>query len=198
MISAIADPNIGFILLVVGALGLYAEFSSPGLILPGVAGAISLLLGLSSLSVLPLNGIGIALLLLSIALFVLEAKFASHGILGAGGTIAMILGAVWLVDAPPSFRIRVTTAIATTLPFALITMFLVSLVIRARRNKVVTGEEGMLDKTGEALTPLSPRGKIFVHGEYWEAESPVPVEAGARVRVVAMDGLLLKVEPITH
>jgi membrane-bound serine protease (ClpP class) len=196
IISAIADPNIGFILLVVGALGIYVEFSSPGLIFPGVAGGILLLLGLSALSVLPINWVGVALLVLALALFVLEAKFASHGILGAGGTAAMILGALLLVEGPPAMRIRLSTAIAVALPFALITMFLVSLVIKARRNKVITGEEGMVDEIGEARTPLTPRGKVFVRGEYWDAESTAPVEPGARVRVVAVAGLLLKVEPV--
>jgi membrane-bound serine protease (ClpP class) len=196
IISAIADPNIGFILLVVGALGIYVEFSSPGLIFPGVAGGILALLGLSALSVLPINWAGVALLLLAIALFILEAKFASHGVLGAGGTAAMILGALLLIEGPPAIRIRLSTAVAVALPFALITMFLVSLVIKARRNKVVTGEEGLLDQIGEARTPLTPRGKVFVRGEYWDAESSTPVQPGARVRVVAVTGLLLKVEPV--
>jgi membrane-bound serine protease (ClpP class) len=196
IISAIADPNIGFILLVIGALGIYVEFSSPGLIFPGVAGGILLLLGLSALSVLPINWVGVALLALALALFVLEVKFVSHGILGAGGTAAMILGALLLVDGPPALRIRLSTAIAVALPFALITMFLVSLVIKARRSKVITGEEGMLDEIGEARTALAPRGKVFVRGEYWDAESSAPVEPGARVRVVGVAGLLLKVEPI--
>jgi membrane-bound serine protease (ClpP class) len=132
IIETIADPNIGFILLVLGALGVYAEFSAPGLILPGVAGGIMALLGLSSLAVLPINWIGVGLLLFAVAMFVLEAKIASHGILGAGGTIAMILGALLLIEGPPEVRIRLSTALAVSLPFAAITMFLVSLVIRAR------------------------------------------------------------------
>jgi membrane-bound serine protease (ClpP class) len=195
VISAIADPNLGFILLIGGALGLYVEFSSPGLVFPGVMGAISLLLGLSSLSVLPINWVGVALLVLSLAFFVAEAKFATHGILGIGGTVAMIFGAVLLVDAPPALRIHWATAIAVAVPFALITMFLVTLVLRARRNKVVTGQQGMIAEIGEARTALDPRGKVFVHGEYWDAESAVPVEAGTRVRVTEVDGLVLKVEP---
>lgn len=194
-ITAIADPNVAFILLIAGALGLYVEFSSPGFIFPGVAGGIALLLGLSALSVLPLNWAGVALLVLAIALFVLEAKVASHGILGIGGTVAMVMGAILLVEAPPAFRIHLSTALATAVPFAAITMFLVSLVIRARRNKIVTGQEGMIAEIGVAQTPLSPRGTVFVHGEYWDAESNLPVASGACVRVVSMDGLILKVEP---
>ncbi len=196
LISSIADPNLGFILLVLGALGVYVEFSSPGLIFPGVAGGILVLLGLSALSVLPINWVGVALLILAVALFILEAKFASHGILGTGATVAMILGAMMLVEGPPEMRIHATTAIAVAVPFALVTMFLLSLVLKARRNKVMTGEQGLLQEIGEARTPIAPRGKVFVHGEFWDAESSTPVEPGARVRVVAVEGLLLKVEPI--
>ncbi len=195
VISSIADPNLGFILLVAGALALYVEFSSPGLILPGVAGGIALLLGLSSLSVLPINWVGVALLLLAVAFFVAEAKFASHGVLGIGGAVAMVFGAILLVDAPPDLRIHLSTAIAVTLPFTLISIFLVSLVLKARRNEVLTGSQGMISEVGEARTALLPRGKVFVRGEYWDAESSHPIEAGARVRVLRVEGMLLKVEP---
>jgi len=200
LVSSIADPNIGFILLILGALGIYVEFSSPGTIFPGVAGAILALLGLSALSVLPINWVGAALLVLALALFVLEAKFTSHGILGVGGTIAMILGAMLLIEAPPEFRIRFATAASVAIPFAVITMFLVSLVIKARRNKVITGEQGMIDAIGEARTSLEPAGKVFVRGEYWDAVADEPVPAGERVRVVEVEGMVLKVKPcsISH
>ena len=195
LISAIADPNIGFILFVLGALGLYVEFTSPGTIFPGVAGGILVLLALSSLAVLPISWVGVALLLLSIALFVLEAKFTSHGVLGLGGTVAMILGAVMLVKGPPSMRIHLSTATAVAVPFALITIFLVSIVMRARANKVITGDTGMLDTIGVARTALAPEGKVLVRGEYWDAVSTAPVEEGARVRVRSVVGLTLTVEP---
>ncbi len=198
IISAIADPNIALILLVIGALCIYVEFSSPGMVAPGVAGSILLLLGLSALSVLPINWLGAALLLLSFVLFALEAKLAAHGVLGVGGTVAMVLGAVMLVNSPfPEMRIHWTTAIALALPFSLITALLLSLAMRARRNKVETGREGMIGETGTAFTALAPEGKVFAHGEYWNAVSLVPVAAGARVRVTAIDGLRLSVEPIT-
>ncbi len=196
IISAIADPNLALVLLVLGVLGIYVEFSAPGLIVPGVAGAILVLLGLSALSVLPINWVGATLLILAIVMFILEAKFVTHGILAVGGTAAMILGALLLVKSPfPEARIHPGTAIGLALPFAIITTFLVSLVIRARRNKVMTGTVGMMDEIGVAQTPLSPAGKVFVHGEYWDAVSSLPVVAGARVRVRAIDGLILKVEP---
>jgi membrane-bound serine protease (ClpP class) len=196
IIESISDPNVGFILLVLGALGVYVEFTTPGLIFPGVAGGILALLGLSSLAVLPINWIGVALLLLGASLFVLEAKFASHGVLGTGGTVAMVLGALLLINGPPEVRIRLATALSVTIPFALITMFLVSLVIRARAGKAVMAEGGLINLVGEARTPLEPAGKIFVHGEYWDAISSAPVETGGRVRVLSVDGMKLHVEPV--
>lgn len=195
LISSIADPNIGFILFVIGALGIYVEFTSPGTIFPGVAGGILVLLALSSLAVLPISWVGAALLILSIALFVLEAKFTSHGVLGLGGTIAMILGAVLLVNGPPEMRIHLTTAVSVAIPFALITIFLVSIVVRARTNKVITGSSGMIDGIGIAQTPLAPGGRILIRGESWDAVSSVPVEVGSRVRVRSVDGLTLRVVP---
>ena len=195
LMAAIADPNIGFILLVLGALGIYVEFTSPGLIFAGVLGGILFLLGLSSLSILPINWVGVALLLLAVTLFVLEAKFTSHGVLGIGGTISMILGALLLVNGPPEVRIHLFTAIMVSVPFALITMFLVAIVVRARRNKVLTGASGMVGEVGISRTPLEPEGQILVHGEYWDAVASTNIPAGARVRVKAVSGLKLLVEP---
>jgi membrane-bound serine protease (ClpP class) len=197
IISAIADPNIALVMLVLGALGIYIEFSSPGLIAPGVFGAILALLALSALSVLPINWLGAALILLAFTLFVLEAKFTSHGVLGAGGAVAMVLGAVMLVNSPlPELRIHWGTAIAVALPFSIITVLLMTLAVRARRNKVQTGSEGMIGETGAAVTALEPAGKVFVHGEYWDAVSSRPAPAGARVRVTAIENLKLLVEPV--
>jgi membrane-bound serine protease (ClpP class) len=195
LMASIADPNIGFILLVLGALGIYVEFSSPGLIFPGVAGAILALLGLSSLSILPINWVGVALLLLAVALFVLEAKFTSHGILGIGGTLSMVLGALLLINGPPEVRIHLTTALAVSVPFALITMFLMAIVIRARRNKVLTGPSGMIGEIGVSSTALEPEGQVLVRGEYWHAVASSNIPAGARIRVKAVADLKLVVEP---
>jgi membrane-bound serine protease (ClpP class) len=194
VVSTIADPNIGFILLVLGVLGVYVEFTSPGLIFPGIAGAILALLGLSSLSILPINWTGVALLVLAVALFILEAKFASHGMLGSGGTIAMVLGAMLLVNGPPELRIHFSTALSVALPFAAITMFLVSMVIKARRNKVLTGAGGMIGELGIARTALEPDGQVLVRGEYWDAVANAPVAAGAQVHVTGVAGLKLQVE----
>jgi membrane-bound serine protease (ClpP class) len=197
--SAIADPNIALILLVFGALCIYVEFTSPGLIAPGVVGAILVLLGLSAISVLPINWLGAALLLLAFTLFGLEAKFASHGVLGVGGAASMLLGAVMLIDSPlPEMRIHWSTAVALTLPFSAITVLLLSLALRARRAKVVTGAEAMVGEVGAAITELVPAGTVFVHGEYWNATSLRPAAAGAGVRVTAIDRLTLTVEPIDN
>ncbi|HLW77238.1 MAG TPA: NfeD family protein, partial [Bryobacteraceae bacterium] len=148
---------------------------------------------LSGLAVLPINWVGAALLILGVALFVMEAKFTTHGVLGGGGTLAMILGALLLVNGPPEMRIRLSTALATAIPFGVITMFLVTLVVRARKNKVVMAG-GMVDEIGEARTALEPSGKVFVHGEYWDAVSNAPVSEGEAVRVVKMEGMKLLVE----
>ena len=197
IIAAIADPNIALILLVIGMLGIYVEFSSPGLIAPGVIGAILVLLGLSAISVLPINWVGAALLLLAFILFALEVKIASHGILGAGGALAMVLGAVLLIQSPiPEMRVHWTTAVGLALPFSAITVFLLTIAVRARRNKVLTGIEGMIGRVGRAVTELAPAGKVFVYGEYWDAVAVRPVAAGASVKVTAIDRLQLTVEPV--
>jgi len=198
IVSSIADPNIALILIVLGALCVYIEFSSPGLIAPGVVGAISILLGLSAMSVLPINWTGVGLLALALMLFALEAKFVSHGVLTLGGAVAMVLGAVLLIDSPlPELRIRWTVAIALALPFALITSLLLTLAMRARANKVVTGPAGMLGEPGVVITALAPAGKVRVRGEYWDAVGPpgAHLEPGAKIRITAVEGLQLAVKP---
>ena len=129
-------------------------------------------------------------------LFALEAKYATHGVLGIGGIICMIFGALFLVDGPiPEMRVHLFTALIVSVPIGLITVFLMTLVLRARRNKVVTGSEGMIGEIGVARTQLEPSGKVFVHGELWNAVARTTVASGARVRVSAVDGLRLIVEP---
>ncbi len=196
VLMPLIDPNLAFILLILGVLGVYLEFTHPGLILPGVAGGILVILALMALTLLPIRFAGAALLLLGMILFVLEAKIASHGILGMGGSVAMVLGALILIDTSvPELKIRLSTAVAVTLPFALITIFLLQLVIRARALKVTTGTTGMLDEIGVAKTALAPDGQVFVHGEWWNAVSSAPLPLGARVKVVGVDGLKLRVVP---
>ena len=196
ILSAIADPNIALLLLVLGALGIYVEFSSPGMVLPGVLGAISFLLGLAALAMFPIGWLGAALSILGLAFFVLEAKFATHGILTVGGAIALLLGALLLVDTnEPALRIRLSMAIAVTIPFALITSFLLSIAVRARRNKVVTGMDAMTGSAGVSVGEINPTGTVMVRGEYWNAISATRIGPAEPVTVTSADGLTLNVEP---
>jgi membrane-bound serine protease (ClpP class) len=191
------DPNVAFLVLAVGALSLYAEFNHPGAIIPGVVGVIFILLTLFALNLLPTRYASLALIALAFILFALEAKFVSHGILTLGGIVSLTLGGLLLVDGPiPEMRVRLLTALAVSVPFGLITAFLMSIAWRARRNKVVTGSQGLVGELGIACTDLAPDGKVFVHGELWNARSAQPLRSGAHVRVVAIRQLELEVEPI--
>jgi membrane-bound serine protease (ClpP class) len=161
-----------------------------------VIGSVLALLGLTALALFPIDWLGAALILLGLIFFALEAKLGTHGILTAGGAIAMLLGSVMLIDTnDPELRIRWSTALAVTLPFALITSFLLSIALRARRNKVVTGTEAMLGQTGITVGDLNPLGTVMFHGEYWNAQAPARVSAAEKVTIVGIDGLTLRVEP---
>lgn len=195
VLSALIDPNLAFVLLVLGLVGIYVEFTNPGLIVPGVAGAILVTVGAMALTLLPINWAGAALILIGLTCFVLEATMTSGGILGAGGAVAMVLGAVMLVDTGiPELTISWITAIAVTLPFAAITMFLMQLAVRSFRHKVSTGREGMRDEIGIAKTDVHHEGRVFVHGELWNAKSEQPIALGAAVRVLEVEGLTLSVD----
>ncbi len=194
ILLAVADPNIALILMALGMLAIYVEFTNPGLIFPGVIGAVALLLGLAALSVLPLNWLGVALVIAAFGMFALEVKFASHGILSAGGALTLVLGATMLIDSPiPEMRIHLATALSVAIPLALISAVLVTLALRARSNKVVTGAEGMYGAVGTALEELAPSGRVMVHGEYWMADANAPIARGARVRVESIENLRLRV-----
>ena len=198
ILGFLIDPNTAFLVLIVGALAIYFEFNHPGAVIPGVIGIIFVVLAVFALNLLPLRFAGVALIITAFVLFALEAKFGTHGALGLGGTAVLILGALLLVDGPiPQMRIRLLTAVAVSVPFGLITMFLVDIAVRARRNKVVTGERGLIGEIGVAQTLLRPDGKVFVHGEIWNAHSSVPIDPGSTVRVTAVHDLTLTVEPAT-
>jgi membrane-bound serine protease (ClpP class) len=191
------DPNIAFLLLSLGALALWAEFNHPGAILPGVVGLIMILLAVFALNLLPTRFAALTLILIAFVLFALEAKYTSYGVLGAGGVVCMALGAVLLVDGPiPEMRVQWLTALAISLPFGVIAVFLMTIAMRAMRMKVVTGEQGLIGEIGVAKTPLAPEGRIFVHGELWNAVSAIPVAAGDEVKVDGLDGFTLKVSPV--
>ncbi|HLQ78234.1 MAG TPA: nodulation protein NfeD [Terriglobia bacterium] len=195
LLSHALDPNLALVLGLIGLLGLYFELTHPGMILPGVAGSICLILSMFAFNLLPVNWAGAALILLAIVLFVLEASITSHGVLGLGGIVAMIAGASMLVEGPiPELRIHLATTIAVTLPLAGITVFLVRLALASRRLKTITGEEGMIGEMGVAKSDVFTNGRVLVHGESWNASSPVPIAAGAAVRVVKVHGLKVEVE----
>ena len=196
LMSSLMDPNIAFLLLALGALALYAEFNHPGAFLPGVVGVISIVLALFALNFLPTRFASLALLLVAFALFALEAKFASHGVLAIGGIVCMVIGALFLVDGPiPQMRVNIITAISVSIPIGLIAVFLATLVLRARHGRVATGSEGMIGEIGIARTPVSEEGKVFVHGELWNAVSTMAIAEGTRVKVAGVNGLHLVVEP---
>src|SRR5581483_10671203 len=184
ILAYIMDPNVAFILLAIGALALYAEFNHPGAVVPGTVGVIFILLAVFALNLLPTRFAAVVLILASFVLFALEAKFATHGVLAIGGIVTMILGALLLVDAPiPEMRVKLITALAVSIPLGAITVFLMTIALKARANKVVTGIQGLIGEKGVAETALAPSGKVFVHGELWEATSPTPVPAGQQVVV---------------
>ena len=197
ILAYIMDPNIAFILLAIGALALYAEFNHPGAVVPGTVGVIFILLAAFALNLLPVRHAAMLMILVAFVLFALEAKFATHGVLGIGGIVMLTLGGLMLVDGPiPEMRVRLLTALAVSIPVGGITIFLMSIALKARRNKVVTGSQGMIGEVGIARTALAPQGKVFVHGELWDAISGVSVAAGESVVVRSVDGLQLRVDPV--
>jgi membrane-bound serine protease (ClpP class) len=197
ILDFIMDPNVAFVLFAIGMLALYVEFNHPGAIVPGVVGFIFVLLAIFAFNILPTRHAALILIVAAFVMFILDAKFATHGVLTVGGIALMILGALLLVDAPiPEMRVRLVTALAVSVPIGLITVFLVGLVIKARRSKVVTGSQGLIGEIGVAQSALQPEGKVFVHGELWDAVSSANVAPGERVLVKRIDGLRLSVEPV--
>ena len=198
ILNYLMDPNIAFILLAIGALALYAEFNHPGAVVPGTVGIVFILIAAFALNLLPTRFAALGLILAAFALFAAEAKFASHGVLTVGGITLLTLGGLLLVDSPiPEMRVHLLTALAVSIPLGFITAFLMSIALKARRNKRVSGAEGLIGETGVAQSSLSPRGKVFVHGELWDAVSSSDVPAGDSVVVRRVDGLVLQVEPAT-
>ena len=201
-LSRIVQPDVFFILLIIGVLGLYAEFTHPGAFAPGVFGAIALLLALYAMHMLPINLAGLLLIACAFVLFVLEAKFPTHGVLGVGGVISMVLGALFLIKSPLTGRgVSLWTALAVVVPFAVIVIILMRLVLRSRTWKVSTGREELVGEVGEVREPVGSGeaiGSVFVHGELWRAAvgAGEKIPAGARVRVKKVKGLTLEVEPV--
>jgi len=197
-LAHIVDPDIFFLLMLGAVLGLYTEFTHPGVIAPGVIGGICAVLALYAMHLLPVNFAGVVLILLAFALFIMEAKFASHGVLLIGGVVSMFLGAIFLIRSPLTpGGVSTGVAMGVTVPVALLTVFLMRLVLKSRKWKTTTGKEEMLGAEGvvTAALPAQGEGMIRVHGELWRAAASSPVPEGALVRVTRVDGLKLFVEP---
>lgn len=196
VLAFIMDPDIAFVLLAIGALALYTEFNHPGAVWPGTVGIVFILVAIFALHLLPIRFAAVVLIFASFVLFALDAKFGTHGVLAIGGIATLVIGALLLIDTPiPEMRVHLATALAVSIPLGGITVFLMSVALRARRAKVVTGVEGLIGKSGVAQTALTPAGKIFIHGEIWDAVSSTDVPAGSKVVVTKVDGLQLRVEP---
>jgi membrane-bound serine protease (ClpP class) len=201
-LARIVEPDVFFILLIVGVLGLYTEFTHPGMFAPGVIGGIALLLALYAMLSLPVSLVGILLIALALAFFVLEAKYPTHGVLGVGGVIAMVLGALMLVRSPwTGMGVSLSAALGVAIPFAVIVIVLARFVLRSRAWKQATGKEEMLGEEGEVVEPIGAApatGLVRVHGELWRAasQSGESIPKGARARVKRVDGLTVQVEPV--
>jgi membrane-bound serine protease (ClpP class) len=196
VLSAIAHPQIAYLLLTLGTLGLTIELWSPGAVLPGVAGGICLLLAFFAFQVLPVSYAGVLLILFGLALLVLEVKVTSYGFLGVGGVVSLLLGSMMLIDSPlPELQIGLRLIIPVTLGIAGILFFLVTLAVNAQRIRPITGVSGMLHELGYALTAIEPggTGSVRTHGEIWTASANERIEAGTPVRVTDVDGLRLRV-----
>ncbi len=198
VLSAIADPSIAYLLMLAGVFGIFFEFSNPGFVLPGVAGAISLLLALFAFQALPINYVGLLLILLGIAFMAAEAFMPSFGVLGIGGIVAFVIGSVMLIDTNiPGYGISWSVIVPVALASALFIFFAVGMALKARRRPVVSGQEGLIGEIGEALEDSDgSHCSARVHGETWRVRSEQPLSRGQKVRVVRMDGLTLDVEPV--
>jgi membrane-bound serine protease (ClpP class) len=199
LLAVITDPNIAYILMLIGIYGLFFEFANPGFVLPGVAGAICLILALYAFQVLPVNYAGLGLLSLGIIFMLAEAFVPSFGALGFGGVIAFVVGSIILFDKEGSaYAVSLPLIFMLSLLSAGFFLFIVGAAIKARNRPVVSGQEQMLTATGEVLEDFEENGQVRIHGEIWSARSSEPLHKGCRVEVVSMDGLVLHVKPVTR
>jgi membrane-bound serine protease (ClpP class) len=197
-LATLSNPNIAYILMMIGLVGLYFELSNPGAIFPGVIGGICLILAFFAFRTLPVNYAGVLLILLGVFLFIAEIKIASYGLLSVGGIISLALGSIMLFESPlPYLRASLTVILPTVLVTAAFFLLAVGLTIKAYRAKPATGMEGLAGEAGKAATRIAPEGKVFVHGEFWNAYSDGTIEEGEKVRVVKAENLRLKVEKLT-
>ncbi|MEA2093187.1 MAG: nodulation protein NfeD [Pseudomonadota bacterium] len=198
LLAVITDPNVAYVLMLIGIYGLFFEFANPGFVMPGVVGAISLVLALYAFQILPVNYAGLALLSLGIIFMLAEAFVPSFGALGFGGVIAFVFGSIILFDQEASgYAVSLPLILSTSVISAGFFLFVVGAAIKARQRPVVSGQEEMLAATGVVIDDFEGRGRIRIHGEVWVAESSVPLRRGERVQVAAIEGLILKVQPET-
>jgi membrane-bound serine protease (ClpP class) len=198
LLEIISNPNIAYILMILGFYGLYFELSNPGAIFPGVAGAICLVLAFYALHTLPINYAGLLLIILGISLFIAEAFITSHGILGIGGTISMLLGSVMLINSSsPILQISWVVIIPAVALSALLFIITVTVAIRVYREKPTTGKEAMIGMEATAKTDIHADGQVFMRGEYWSAWSDEPIQKGEKVTVIAIEGLKVKVKKMS-
>ncbi len=198
-LSVLASPNVAYLLMALGMIGIYMELSHPGAVLPGVVGVIAMLLALYSLSVLPVNLAGASLIAVGLILFVLEVKVTSYGLLTVGGLACFVLGSLMLFDSPiPAMRVSLGLILPTAVVVAFLTIFLLSRVLAAHRQRPVTGREGMIGEVGEVRLRCDPVGKILVHGEYWDAvtEDGSTAEIGSAVEVISVADRRLRVRVV--
>jgi len=194
VLNAIGNPNVAYVLMMLGFMGLFFELSNPGVILPGVIGGISLILAFFAFQTLPVSYAGVLLILLAIVLFIAEIKIVSHGMLTVGGVIAMSLGSLMLFQSPePYLRVSWGVILITVFMTTLFFIFAVAKAVKAHRRKPVTGGEGLMGEEGMADTDIMPEGKVFVRGEYWEAESPERIMKGEKIVVTGVEGLRIRV-----
>lgn len=197
ILITLSNPNIAYLLLMIGLAGLYFEFAHPGAILPGVVGGISLILAFYALQTLPVNYAGILMIIFGVILFIAEIKIISHGMLTVAGVISLILGSIMLFEPPiPALRVSLDVMIPTIVIVSLFFVGVITLAVKAQVRKPVTGPEGMVGEEGYAITPVHTEGKVFVRGEYWNASSQQPVEKGKRIKVTGVKGLKVEVEEI--
>jgi membrane-bound serine protease (ClpP class) len=199
ILSALINPNLLVLLLPVGALAILVELNHPGAIVPGVVGLIIVLLVLYILNFLPYRSIALVFIFLAFLLFALEAKYQAHGVIAISGLVCLVLGSVLLIDGPiPELRVKIWTALSVAIPCGLITVFLMTIAMRARRNKVVMGEQGLIGEVGTVTLSLTPAGKVLLRGALWDAAAPVNVPVGQPVVVRGIHDLVLQVEPLTE
>ena len=197
VLSALSDPNIAYILLLIGLAGIYFEFSTPGVILPGVIGGISLIMAFFAMQTLPVNYAGVALILFAIILFIAEIKVISHGILTIGGIVSLTIGSLMLFQAPdPSLRVSWGVLIPAVSIASLFFIAVIAIAIKAQLRPRQGGQEGMQGEGGLAITDIREEGKVLIHGEHWNAISDVPITRGSKIRVIHVENLKVKVEPI--